>query len=245
MIVEDESILTRPAPAAHLRVQYGPQSDQYALVWRPAAQPEQSCPLLLLLHGGFWRPRHDLQHLAPLAAAMSASGFMVANVEYRRTPGDPRNTAEDVLGAVERLPRSISGHDGRVVLSGFSAGGHLALWLAARHAPCDAVVALAPVADLARAQQLRLSDDAVGAFIGDADIADWDPVTLPSPQVPVTVVHGIDDAIVPPELSRRYVAAHRHARLTLLPGAGHFALIDPDGSAATAVRHALLAALPG
>jgi acetyl esterase/lipase len=58
----------------------------------------------------------------------------------------------------------------RVLLVGHSAGGHLALQAAATLAPPHApagVLVLAPVADLRRAQALRLDGDAVPAFLGE------------------------------------------------------------------------------
>jgi pimeloyl-ACP methyl ester carboxylesterase len=53
-----------------------------------------------------------------------------------------------------------------------------------------------------------------------------DPAALPGPGVPVTVLHGLDDVTVPPELSTRYGADGR-AEVVLLPGAEHFGVITP------------------
>jgi pimeloyl-ACP methyl ester carboxylesterase len=43
----------------------------------------------------------------------------------------------------------------------------------------------------------------------------------------VTIVHGELDDVVPVEISRSYVAHHPDTRLVELPGAAHFAVIDP------------------
>ena len=127
------------------------------------------------------------------------------------------------------LPARTSPHNQRVLVAGFSAGGHLALWLAATRASIQAVLALAPVACLEPALQLRLSDDAVSEFLGpDATtLPDWDPEALPDSPVPVFIVHGDADDTVPLELSQRYAARHRHAQLKVLSQTGHYALIDP------------------
>ncbi len=44
-------------------------------------------------------------------------------------------------------------------------------------------------------------------------------------------MHGVDDEIVPLRQSEAYVAAHPTAMLRTVPGAGHFALIDPLSAA--------------
>ncbi|MGK5632899.1 alpha/beta hydrolase family protein, partial [Streptomyces sp. URMC 123] len=188
-------------------------------------------PLLVtLFHGGFWRQRYDRRHLSPFAAWLAEEGCAVASVEYRRVGdggagGWPR-TADDVAAAVAAV-RGAAGAwwpaagSARHVVAGHSAGGHLALWLAASGAPpaasVDAVVALAPVADLARAVELGTGDGAVSALLGG------DPALLPradpagrAPTVDVTLIHGTADAVVPVELSRRFAAA---APGTTAPGA--------------------------
>ena len=98
-------------------------------------------PLVLFLHGGFWRAAYDRAHTGPLAEALADSGFVVCTPEYRKVGqegGGWPGTFEDVAAAVELLPRLVAGAtdgltDGsRVILAGHSAGGHLALWAAAR-----------------------------------------------------------------------------------------------------------------
>lgn len=54
-----------------------------------------------------------------------------------------------------------------------------------------------------------------------------DPAALPAAPVPVTLVHGVDDDIVPLRMSQAFTAR----RLVEIPGAGHFDLIDPQSPA--------------
>jgi acetyl esterase/lipase len=225
---EDDSVLTRIAPPPQARIAYGSHAEQYALVWQGGAVAATR-PLVLLLHGGYWRPAYDLAHMNSMAAVLAAEGWTVANVEYRRIPGHPEAMAEDLHLALQALLARTSPHNGRVLVVGFSAGGHLALWLAATHASLQAVVALAPVASLEKALQLRLSNDAVSEFLGSAatTLTDWDPEVRPDSQRPVFILHGDADDTVPLELSQRYVARHPHAQLKVLPHTGHYALIDP------------------
>ena len=193
-------------------------------------------PLVIVVHGGFWRPAYDRRHLRPMIHALAAEGFTAVAPEYRRIPGDPDATLEDVRVALRVVPVELRGrHDGRVVVMGHSAGGHLALW-AASVAPAAGLVgtvALAPVADVGAADRERLGDGAVAAFLGApaATRPDLDPTRMVSAVAPVTLVHGDEDTVVPLRQSESYAAAHPDATLHALPGTGHFALVDPASDA--------------
>jgi dipeptidyl aminopeptidase/acylaminoacyl peptidase len=110
------------------------------------------------------------------------------------------------------------------------------------------VVALAPVADLARASALRLSDAVVDQMMGGAprDVPERYALASPIQRVPLgvpqVVVHGTADEDVPLELSKRYVAAARAAgdpaELVALAGVDHYAIIDPRAQAFAATREA-------
>jgi acetyl esterase/lipase len=132
-------VLTRPSRGPDLVLTYGPEADHVADVrfgrtGRPDAQP-----LIVFLHGGFWRSAYDRAHTGPLAAALADAGFTVCTPEFRRT-GQPGGgwpgTFDDVSLAVRVLPALVAQHsDGRVdadrvILSGHSAGGQLSIWAA-------------------------------------------------------------------------------------------------------------------
>lgn len=229
----DRSILTRPAPPPDRTLRYGPDPDHVADAWLPAAPTDR--PLVMVVHGGFWRPTYDRVHTRTMAATLRDGGWPVLAVEYRRVPGRPDLLTGDVRTALETLPAGMSealGHepDG-IVLIGHSAGGHLVLWAACQCPPANLLgtLALAPVADLTRAYTARLGGGAVADFLGDAPDAhpDLDPSKLGDPLRPVTIVHGDDDSGVPLYLSESYVAAHPMTRLVVIPDTGHFELIDP------------------
>jgi acetyl esterase/lipase len=142
---------------------------------------------------------------------------------------------------------------GGIVLAGHSAGGHLALWAASRHhlppesrwrtepAAWRGVVALAAVSDLVGGHRKALGQQAVGALMGGgpAEVTDdryWqaDPSRLLPAGGPVWLLHGMADDRVPYLMSLDYArwaraAGARAAEATcvLLPGAGHFEVIDP------------------
>lgn len=247
-MAENRDVLRRGGSEPDVVIRYGPAPEHVADLRFPPLRP---AALVVLLHGGFWRAEWDRTHTRPMADGLAAAGFVVATPEYRRSGGWPQ-IAADVARAVAVVPSLVSGLRGdasgatRAVLAGHSAGGQLALWCAGTGVPAAyaGVVALAPVADLHEAHRLDLDNGAVAALLGGSPedrpdrYAAADPCRLPPPRLPVVLLHGADDEQVPVELSARY-AELTGADLRVLPGVGHFALIDPRSTAWPAVLAAL------
>lgn len=239
---DDESVLDRPSSALDAVVRWGPGEDDVADVrYGDAAKP-----LVVLIHGGFWRPAYDRVHVRATTEGLAREGWTVAAPEYRRIPGDPDVTTSDVAGALAVLPGLVADHhDGRVVVLGHSAGGHLALWAAAASAAPGLVltISLGGVASLTLADADGLGSGAAAAFLGGPATTrpDLDPVLLPAPSSQVTLLHGAEDDIVPVNQAHAYAAAHPVARLVEVPGCGHFGLIDPRADAWHAVVGAVRA----
>lgn len=234
---DPREVLTRPAPGPDLTLRYGEHDDHVADVWWPRPGVPAG-PLVIFVHGGFWRTAFDRSHTRPLANDLADRGYPVATIEFRRVGQDGGGwpgTFDDVAAALQAVPALVAGArpqaggatdagpqagpDGeRPVFAGHSAGGQLALWYAAQHPDAArGVLALAPVADLALAYRLRLGDDAVAALLGGGPdrvperYAAVDPVTQPAPRAPVAVVHGTADDRVPIEVGRAYARAAREA----------------------------------
>ena len=241
-------------PADH-RLRYGQDSLQFGdLRLPPGSGPH---PLAVVVHGGCWRSEYDLEHIAHLSEALARAGIATWTPEYRRIgdegggwPGtfqDVAQGADHVRTLAQRFPIDST----RVVLVGHSAGGHLALWLAARrNLPAGSplaspdplrvrgVVALAGITDLrAYGSGSGNCNQAVAELLGGT--AQQEPIryTQASPSellpvgVPLRLVHGALDPIVPVEQSRALAAQARakgdDAQVILLEGAGHFDLIAP------------------
>ncbi|MDM7831863.1 alpha/beta hydrolase family protein [Cellulomonas edaphi] len=232
-------------------VPYGPHADQVVDLHLP---DRRDAPLVCLLHGGFWRAAYDRMHVRVVVDALTAAGYAVANVEYRRvgSGGGWPGTFDDVAAALDAVPAMLAerlpgrANTGSIVYVGHSAGGHLALWAALR-SPAPrvlGVVPLAPVADLGAAHALGLSRGAVSELLGGSptDVPDRysaaDPMALGRPHARAVVLHGERDDVAPLALSQAY-AARTGVELRALPGIGHFELIDPTSSAWPAVRTAI------
>ncbi|HEY6378647.1 MAG TPA: prolyl oligopeptidase family serine peptidase [Candidatus Dormibacteraeota bacterium] len=225
------------------RVRYGPASDQWVelRVPRDAASPP---PVVVLVHGGFWKRSWHADLMNALAVWLAHRGLASWNVEYRRVGvrgGDAAACVADVIAAVDSLRAATAGAPidaARMVLVGHSAGGHLAL-LAARRAVARprGVVGLAAVSDLVAAADARLGDGAAQALLGGepAELADRYREASPIEQLPLgvpqLVVHGVRDQAVPVSMSSLYAQRARAAgddvELAVLAATGHAELIDP------------------
>jgi acetyl esterase/lipase len=180
-------------------------------------------------------------------------------MEYRRVGnagGGWPGTFDDIRSAYRFLHQEQSRFHldlDHLVVIGHSAGGQLALCLAAHEHSLRSVISLAGVVDLKQAYALHLSHDAVVDFLGGKPdqvpehYREADPIELSIPQARQWLLHGSDDDTVPPEFSRNYIAQKKKtgesAQLLEIPHAGHFELIDPAADAFKNVKNAVLSAI--
>ncbi|MEU3529030.1 alpha/beta hydrolase [Streptomyces sp. NPDC038707] len=284
---EEESAFSHPPVDPDVTAAYGDHSDQVIDFYAPRPGKETAdgsavpAPLVVILHGGAWRARYDRRHVTPFADYLARRGFAVANVEYRRggdgdgdggddgagggrvpVAGRWPDTFDDVAAALDALPALVraalpQADARRTVLTGHSAGGHLALWAAARHllpadapwrtdrpAPLRGVVALAPIADFEVAEELGVCDHAARQLLGGPSVFAErrpyaDPALLLPTGIATTLVQGRADTEVPQQVAEAYAEAAAKAGevvgLTLLEDVGHFPLIDPAADACAVV----------
>lgn len=251
-----------PPPLVH---RYGTEAEQFGELWLPSTPGPH--PVVAMIHGGYWRRRYRLDVMHALAADLRDRGVAVWNLEFRRI-GSPGGcwpgTFEDVGAGFDALGELSERHGlnvRRTAVLGHSAGGHLALWCAARGrlpgssglAPRlrpAAAVALAGIGDLQEAAHRRLSQDAAVELMGgwpsqaEASYRMASPAALLPLGVPQVLVHGTADTHVPFELSEGYWKAARTAgddcELIRLEGVDHFELIEPARPAWGTVVYRLL-----
>ena len=248
------------------RINYGSDPSQFAELRVPSGATP--FPVVIVIHGGFWRSRYGLEGTQAIANSLPALGCATWNIEYRRVGeegGGWPGTLLDVAHAADHL-RAIGGLYSldltRIITLGHSAGGHLALWLAARRRvpratlftgadpiPIKAAISLAGVCDLAHMARIPRDDHPVLAFMGGtpADFPDRyasaNPAELLPMNVPQILFHGDADDRVPVEISREYVqharAAGEAVEYVELPGAGHFEYLDTSTKVWAQVEAAL------
>jgi len=256
-----DDILTLAPPPADKRLAYGSDANQFLDLRLPKEKGPHA--LVVNTHGGYWRAKYNLDHAGHLCAALTAKGVATANLEYRRVGNDGGGwpgTFADIRSAYNFLVQSARQYNldpSRIVAMGHSAGGQLALCLAAHERSITRVVSLAGVVDLQHAYELHLSNDAVVEFLHGRpnEVPDHyreaDPMELSIPQGRQYLIHGSADDVVPPAFSRDYVSskqkrtgkAKEEAHLVEIPGAGHFDVIDPSSAAWKTVEQTALQSL--
>jgi acetyl esterase/lipase len=230
-------------------------------------------PVAVVIHGGCWSNFFGLALMDAMSTTLTAAGVATWNIEYRRV-GDPGggfpNTLTDVGRAVDtvRVLAPIYHLDlRRVITVGHSAGGHLGVWVGARHLfpvghplrgpdplPLRASVPLAGIMNLATYLNLNLCGEFVDDFMGGTpgEVPERYALASPSALLPIgldtTLVQGTLDDIVPPALAEHYRrdakdAGDHHVKLHKIHGADHFAVITPTSPAWPKVQKAILHAV--
>lgn len=143
----------------HRRVAYGSHPDEW-LWYVPATT--SNAPLLVFLHGGYWR-RLSADDGCLLSEGAHAQGWAFASINYTLCPDGPLDLlVEQCRRAVDHLVTDASalGHDARrVVVSGHSAGAHLAGMIATHDPRPAGYVMVSGVFDITPIVHTPINDD--------------------------------------------------------------------------------------
>ncbi|HEX8744469.1 MAG TPA: alpha/beta fold hydrolase [Thermoleophilaceae bacterium] len=223
------------------RHRYGPARSQRADLYVPRGDGPH--PVVVLLHGGYWRSRYGKSLMRGVAVDLARRGFAAWNVEFRRVGrhgGGWPATFDDVAAAIDLLAEL---HDprldlGSVSLVGHSSGGQLAVWAAARP---DSRVRIGRVVAQSSVLDMAATGEPAATLLGGRPeevperYAAADPIRLLPLGKPMLIVHGPGDETLPVERSRAYFEAARAAgdpvKLVEPHPGNHLIHIDPRSEA--------------
>ena len=248
-------LLTRPRPAPTATIAYGADALQVADLWLP--QGGGPHPTVLMVHGGCWQTEiADRTIMNWIAEDLRRRGIAVWNIDYRGVDlpgGGYPGTFLDAAAAADALRSSAGRHNldlSRLVAAGHSAGGHLALWLAARPRlpessplrradplPIHTVVSLGGLPDLeqaARPPGSGCGTEVIGKISGGR-YAETSVPRLAPLGIPQVLVNGLQDRIIPNAFASDYATAMRAGGdavdVRMVDRTGHVELIAPDSAA--------------
>jgi acetyl esterase/lipase len=208
-------------------VAYGPYRENVLNVLRPRWGAKKGRPGVVVFHGGAWQFGNRDEMIDRVCRRYLRHGFVVANVEYRR---GVEPAAEDAVNALEwfwRQAPTYGADSNRIVVTGESAGGHLALIAAFRsRAHVAAVVNFYGVTDLTALLDRAAIRRALPAENPDAAALRLSPIHyIRSGLPPVLSIHGTADRDVPPSqtvcLTQRIREAGGDASRLSIEGAQH------------------------
>ncbi|NNC71655.1 MAG: alpha/beta hydrolase [Sphingomonadaceae bacterium] len=258
-----DDLFSREQPQASERLAYGEGPLQFSELWLPEGDGPH--PTVLMIHGGCWQTaiaERDIMNW--IAEDLRGRGIAVWNIEYRgvdRGGGYP-GTYEDVLAAgdslVEHAPR-FNLDMSNIVAIGHSAGGHLALWLAARQGglpgqplmsprilPITTAISQGGLPDLRAGEQREGHPCGTEAprLMGGGRYDLTSPQVMPASSAREILVNAERDRIAPPAYAEAYRGAQlardkTDVALVTIPGEGHVELIAP-GTASWARQVALI-----
>lgn len=265
-----------PSREPDRRIAYGDDSSQYGELRVPPGPGPH--PVVILVHGGCFKAAYaTARDLAPIGDALKDSGIATWNIEYRRvgqSGGGWPGTYLDVGHAVDHLRTLAREHSldlGRAVVVGHSAGGHLAMWAAARARlplgsplhipdplPVRGVVNLAGPLDMTAniaGYQSLCRDTVITALMGGTPAAvperyaHASALQLLPLGLPQVLVWGEFEDFVPRPSAEAYVEAARQSgdpvQFIVIPGVGHFEIASPRASTWPRVASAIRSLLDG
>ena len=230
---EKDSAFVRSSLACELDVPYG-DDPRHRVDFFPAQKPRG---LMVFIHGGYWRSL-DKSMFSWLASPWVAAGVSVAMPNYRLAPSVRiDDIVADAIAAMNFIVRKGPAHGvatDRVVVSGHSAGGHLAAALMAAPparlqfdagriagaVPISGIFDFEPLLQFAFNADFKLTPESVRAL----NLYDKKP-TLAAPLVIAAGAEESSEFRRQSEILAKAWKAQVKA-LQILPGLNHFSIVD-------------------
>jgi arylformamidase len=222
---EKASEAWRNAHSGHLALPYGPKERNK---WDLFPAGDAGKPCLIHIHGGYWQTRSK-ETFSCLAEGVAAHGWSAALPGYTLAPAASlTEIAAEIRTALNCFEqhRREHGINGPLILSGWSAGGHLVAMML-DHPSIQAGLAISGVYEIGPLRDTYLNDK---LKLTDAEIAAHSPLRLTPVNKPLTVTYGTAELRALVENSRDFnakrAAVHIAGDLLPVPGANHFTILE-------------------
>ncbi len=234
----------RAAHPGHLDLRYGPKERN---TWDLFPARDPNAPCIVFIHGGYWQ-RNRAAEFANLIAGPYAHGWSAALPGYTLAPDATlTEIVAEIDAALDWLAVNGAAHGitGKVVLSGWSAGGHLTAQCLG-HKRVSAGLAVSGVFELGPIRDTYLNDK---LRLTDAEIATLSPLRRPMVKKPLAIAYGT--AELPPlvadsrALHARRSAEHLPGALIPVAGADHFTIVHELRDAGGELTRQLMLLLDG
>lgn len=248
-------LLERPRAEPSATIRYGEDRMQVVDLWLPEGGGPH--PVVLMVHGGCWQTEiADRRFMTWIAEDLRRRGIAVWNIDYRgvdRDGGGYPGTFLDAAAAADALRQHAPRYRldvSPLVAVGHSAGGHLALWLAARPRlpagsplrtpdpiPIRTVISLGGLPDLEEAARppgsgcgIEVVRRLTGGRFDDTSVPRLAPLGVRQ-----VLINGLQDRIIPTAYAEGYAAPMRVAgddvTVRMIDRTGHVELISPGTAA--------------
>ena len=224
----------------HLNLAYAP-ADRTKWDLYPAADPNAPC--FVHIHGGYWQ-RGSREAFACLAEGALTHGWSAALPGYTLAPdASLTQITRELRTAFDWLAAMGAAHGiaGPIIVSGWSAGGHLTAFLL-DHPKVAAGLAISGVFELAPLRDSPHVNDKVK--LTEAEIEELSPMRLPGVNKPLSIAYGTDELPAMIDSSRHFHAYRAHAHLpgSLIPvvRANHFTILDEFRAPSSVLTRAVL-----
>jgi arylformamidase len=229
----DRSVAARRRLASRTGLRFGPTLAEWVDVF-PAERA--GAPIHVFIHGGYWRA-FSASDFSFVAESAVARGYAAVIVNYALCPQvsltEIVRQTRAALAWTWTNAASFGGDAGRIVVSGHSAGGHLAARVAATGwrrdygLPDDLVKAILPISGLFDLEPIRRCWLQPVLAISADEVLEHSPIRrLPDLRLPAVVAVGGLETSEFRRQSRDYAAALPGAEYLELSGRHHVDILD-------------------
>ncbi len=200
-------------------------------------EARRDAPLLVFIHGGYWQMR-EKETFAFLVPGPLAHGISVAMVGYTLAP---EKRLDGIVGEIRTAISYLDSRANRLIVSGWSAGGHLAA-MAMQMPAVNAGLAISGLYDLEPIRHCYVNDK---LRLDQREAERNSPIAAPAFSEPITIAYGKKEL---PELCRqseKYAKKVPQAKLLALPNHDHFTILEELASPNGALTREVVALASG